>query len=83
MIDNASGVAFTVSVEFVKHDCIVSREALSKLARSNPDETDLMETFRAFEANIEGVARRLVSAGVPGNPLTLGPQSFILPDRNA
>ncbi|TCS36302.1 uncharacterized protein DUF1488 [Paucimonas lemoignei] len=69
------GVAFTVSVEFVKHHCIVSRDALTTLA-SGSGQADLMRTYLAYEANINGIARRLIAAGVPGTPLELGPQNF-------
>lgn len=68
-----SGVAFTVSVEFIKHDCIVSTDALTTLA---PGQADLMQTFFAYEANINGIARRLIAAGVPGTPLQLGVRNF-------
>jgi len=71
-----SGIAFTVRVEFVNRECIVSNEALAKLSKLRDGNADPIETFRAFEATINGVARRLVAAGVPGDPLLLGPQSF-------
>lgn len=73
------GVAFTVCVDFVNRDCIISSEALSGLSQLNPGKPDLMRTFFAFEAKINGVARRLVAAGVPGTPLQLGKQNFALP----
>lgn len=71
-----SGVAFTVSVEFIKRDCIISREALAKLAALQSGGDDPMETFHAFEAKINGVARRMIAANVQGTPLQLGPNSF-------
>jgi hypothetical protein len=70
------GVTFTVRVDFVNRDCVVSKEALAKLSQLRPGVSDPMETFRAFEATINGVARRMVSARVPGTPLQLGPDSF-------
>lgn len=70
------GVAFTVRVESVNRDCLISREALAKLSSLRNGISDPMETFRAFEATINGVARRMVTARVPGTPLLLGPDSF-------
>jgi hypothetical protein len=71
-----NGVAFTVSVDFIKRDCIISKEALAKLSLLQNGIADPMETFRAFEAKINGVARRMVVANVQGTPLQLGPDSF-------
>jgi hypothetical protein len=71
-----NGVAFTVRVDSVNRECLVSREALDKLSRLRTGISDPMETFRAFEATINGVARRMVTARVPGTPLLLGPDSF-------
>jgi hypothetical protein len=70
------GVKFIVVVEFVEHECLVTREALSKLANLQSGEADAMEIFRAYEAQICGVARRHIAANVPGRPLRLGPHSF-------
>lgn len=71
-----NGVAFTVSVEFVKRNCIISADALTKLSELGTGEADLMQTFLAHEANIAGVARRLVAAGVSETPLRLDTKSF-------
>ncbi|WP_334190744.1 DUF1488 family protein [Noviherbaspirillum sp.] len=70
------GVAFTVRVDSINRDCFISNEALAKLSRQSAGEASPIDTFRAFEANINGVARRMVAANVPGNPLKLGPDSF-------
>lgn len=70
-----NGVAFTVAVDFIKHDCIISSDALTAL---DPGETDLVHKFLAYEANINGIARRMIAAGVPGTPLQLGVQNFKL-----
>lgn len=72
-----NGVKFTVCVEFVDHDCLVTREALTKLANlPSSGEADPMAIFRAYEPQICGVARRLIAANVQGKPLLLGPHSF-------
>jgi hypothetical protein len=72
----SAGINFTVRVDSVNRDCFISNEALSKLCHLKGGDSDLMETFLAFEATINGVARRLVAANVPGTPLQLGPNSF-------
>ena len=74
IIDN--GIAFTVRVESIDRDCVISNDALAKLSGTQSGVHDPMQTFHAFEAKINGVARRLVSANVPGTPLQLGPDSF-------
>jgi Protein of unknown function (DUF1488) len=70
-----TGVAFVVQVEYVNHDCIVSKEALTKLSQQSKD-TEWLATFNIFKAKICGVARRSVNAGVAGKPLLLGPNCF-------
>jgi hypothetical protein len=72
----SNGIAFTVSVDFVKRDCVVAAEALTKLSGLGSGKADLMQTFLAYEANISGIARRLVAAGVPGTPLQLDMRNF-------
>jgi len=71
----SNGVAFTVSVDYVKHACIVSTDALTTM---EPGVADVMATFSTHEATISGIARRLIAAGVPGTPLVLGVQNFKL-----
>jgi hypothetical protein len=71
------GVAFTVvTAEFITRDCLITKEALVKLTNMPTENIDPLEIFHAFEAKINGVARRLVNANVPGDPLQLGPHSF-------
>lgn len=71
------GVAFTVEVGFVDRECLVSRNALAHLRRMKGGQMDYMEVYRAFEDQIHGVARRLVVAGVSGEPLILGSAYFV------
>jgi len=68
------GIGFTVRVDSVDRECFISNEALAKL--SGQMITDPLETFRAMEATITGVARRLVHARVGGTPLRLEPNTF-------
>ncbi|MDB5839652.1 MAG: hypothetical protein JWQ23_1604 [Herminiimonas sp.] len=70
----SAGIGFKVRVDCVTRECFISNEALVKLSDSAT--ATPMETFRALEGNINGVARRLVHAGVSGTPLLLGPNTF-------
>ena len=72
----SDGVTFTVTVEYKFHDCLVSQEALYNLCQSDDKKLDLIATYCAYEAKIQGVARRLVTAGITGSPILLGPQNF-------
>lgn len=74
LVDN--GVAFTVYVDYVKHNCVISADALTKLSELGAGEADLIQTYCAYEANINGIARRLVTAGVPNTPLCLDVRNF-------
>jgi hypothetical protein len=71
-----NGIIFTVRVDSINRDCVISKEALAKLSKFRNGVLDLMEIFRAFETTIYGVARRMVAANVPGTPLPLGPKNF-------
>ena len=72
------GVVFFVVVDSVRHECLITPQALRKLCSvtSERSDPDMLEIFHAFEANIQGVARRLVAAGVPGSPLVMRPETF-------
>lgn len=75
------GVTFDVVVDAVKHECLITPQALRSLdafKSGDPDE-NVMEIFHAFEANINGVARRLVAAGVAGSPVVIRPETFASP----
>ena len=72
----SDGVTFTVVVEFKDYDCLVSTDALSDLSRSQDPKLDLIKVYKAYEAKIQGIARRLVTAGVTGTPLVLQTKYF-------
>jgi hypothetical protein len=71
-----AGIVFSVTVEFTTYNCLVSNDGLAKLCELLDTKETAMETFVAFEAKIHGVARRLIAAGVPRDPVVLGPNSF-------
>jgi len=75
--ENGNGVAFTVTaLDFTRHQCIISAEALAALSSHRRGNAEPLEIFRAYEAKICGVARRLIAANVKGDPLLLEPHSF-------
>jgi hypothetical protein len=70
------GVAFTVTVDYQQRDCVISRDVLSNLSRSTDENLDLLATYEAYHAKINGVARRIVAAGVQGHTVVLSSQNF-------
>lgn len=73
-----NGVAFSVCVDYVNRDCLVPREVLSALSQRDLAHVDLLETYFAYEATINGVARRMVAARVQGVPMRLDVRNFRL-----
>jgi hypothetical protein len=76
------GIKFTVTVDSLDRECLIEESALkqlSKMRNQDVEEADAMEVFHAFESKINGVARRLVAAGVPGTPLVLTGNTFFSP----
>jgi hypothetical protein len=66
------GVAFTVLVDSEKRDCLITTEALQKISALSSSESANapdIKIFSVHEARINGIARRLVAAGVQGKPL--------------
>lgn len=70
------GVSFAVTVEQNVHPCVVTSEALHRLSREHGFSMDEMNTYRAFEAKINSVARSLVFRGARNTPLVIGPHCF-------
>ncbi|HYD63605.1 MAG TPA: hypothetical protein VEC35_24835 [Noviherbaspirillum sp.] len=76
------GIMFMVTVDYVGRKCIVTHAALHKLSELksiDAADADMMELFHAFEATINGVARRMVAARVPNDPLVMLPMTFCAP----
>lgn len=81
-LSTAEGVVFTVRVDSLDRECLITDEALDKLSiHKNIDFSDAnkIDIFHAFEDTINGVARRLVAARVPGTPLMMRPGTFVSP----
>ena len=70
------GVTFTVIVDHQQRDCLISRDVLSNLSHSVDENLDLLATYDAYHAKINGVARRMVAAGVKGSTVVLSNQNF-------
>jgi hypothetical protein len=71
------GIAFTVvTLEFERHECVISKEALSSLSKKQSGDFGPMEIFQANEEKIRGVARRMIAARVKGYPLRIEARSF-------
>jgi hypothetical protein len=71
-----NGVTFTVTVDYQRRACLVPTEVLSSLSRSADKNLDLLATYDAYHAKIQGVARRMVAAGVEGTPVLLTSRNF-------
>ena len=76
LTENGDGVAFSVCVDYVNRDCVVPKEVLAALSQRELDQTKLLDTYFAYEANINGVARRMVAARVQGAPMRLDVRNF-------
>lgn len=70
------GVCFTVTVGFMKRECLIPRQTLSYISRSLESDEDYMSAFRAHEDTIMSVARRMIVAGAGGSPVVLERRYF-------
>lgn len=70
------GVAFTVTVDFQQHACLISGDALSSIDHSIGASVDLLAIYYAHHTRINGVARRLVAAGSRDTPVLLSARNF-------
>lgn len=83
-LPTSEGVVFTVCVDSLNRECLITDEALDRLSvHKNIDFADAgkMDVFHAFEDTINGVARRLVAARVPGTPLMMRSTTFFSPPK--
>lgn len=70
-------VRFVVHAGAIERECIVSKHALAYLSKLQGHTTDAMNTYRACEAKIHHVAKRLLQAGESSAPLILGTAYFL------
>lgn len=71
------GVRFSVQVDSVERECLILKSALAHLCKLQGFTMDFMNTYRACEARIHSVARRLAAAGVKDTPLVLSTACFV------
>lgn len=71
-----SGVRFWVAIERDLHECLVTHDALDRLASDLGLPGDALGSFQAFEAKIRAVARSRLLRGLARSPLTLTADCF-------
>lgn len=71
------GVVFSVEVDSVELEFLILRSALVYLCKLQGFTMDLMNTYRACEARIHSVARRLAAGTPRGTPLVLNTACFV------
>jgi hypothetical protein len=71
------GVRFSVQVDSVERECLILKSALAHLCKLQGFTMDFMNTYRACEARIHSVARRLAASGNGDTPLVLSTACFI------
>jgi hypothetical protein len=70
------GVVFTVEVDSVEREFLILKSALAYLCKLQGFTMDFMNTYRACEARIHSVARRLAATAPKGKPLVLNTACF-------
>jgi hypothetical protein len=72
------GIAFSVRIENREHSCLITDCALKRLYAFEGTTLDLEDVYRAYETEIHGVARRLISNGEAASLLVLRAPDFNL-----
>lgn len=70
------GVVFSVEVDSVEREFLIQKSALDYLCKLQGFSMDLMNTYRACEAKIHCVARRLAAAAPRGSRLVINTACF-------
>jgi hypothetical protein len=70
------GVVFSVEVDSVEREFLILKSALLYLCKLQGFTMDFMNTYRACEARIHSVARRLAATAPRGAPLVLNTACF-------
>ena len=70
------GVVFSVEVDSIEREFLILKSALTYLCKLQGFTMDFMNTYRACEARIHSVARRLAAAGNQDTPLVLSTACF-------
>lgn len=72
----AEGIVFSVEVDSLEREFLILESALIYLCKLQGFTMDFMNTYRACEARIHSVARRLAVTAPRGAPLVLDPACF-------
>jgi hypothetical protein len=72
------GIAFSIRIEDREHSCLITGCALKRLYAFEGTTLDFEDVFRAYESEIHGVARKLISNGEAASPLVLQAPDFNL-----
>ena len=70
------GVVFSVEVDSVEREFLILKSALVYLCKLQGFTMDFMNTYRACEARIHSVARRIAATAPKGVPLVLNTACF-------
>lgn len=65
------GVVFTISIDSIDHECVISRESLVNLSlfkNIDASDADTMDLYHAFEKTIHAMTRALVACDAAGRP---------------
>jgi hypothetical protein len=71
------GVVFSVEVDSVEREFLILKSALTYLCKLQGFTMDFMNTYRACEARIHSVARRLAASAPRGRPVVLNTACFV------
>src|SRR6476661_360380 len=71
------GVVFSVEVDSIEREFLILKSALTYLCKLQGFTMDFMNTYRACEARIHSVARRLAAGAPRGSPLVLNTACFV------
>ena len=70
------GIVFSVEVDSVEREFLILKSALDYLCKLQGFSMDFMNTYRACEARIHSVARRIASTAPGGARLVLNTACF-------
>jgi hypothetical protein len=74
----SQGIAFSIQIEDREHSCLITDCALKRLYAIEGTTLDFEDVYRAYETEIHGVARKLISTGAVASPLVLRAPDFNL-----
>lgn len=76
IVNDGEAVTFGIKVDSVYHFCIVSREVIEDLSRSDRHKTDLLKEFERHRELIYEKGALAIRNGLMGDPLPLTAELF-------